>query len=487
MPTELFKAYRDFKPLLKDVFGNLENLIAKNNYTDALRVLKNKYEEPYNKEQRYRKVLDSLRSVSLVDNDYYNTTKGIDYDNPEILKSNAYQQYLDKYLTPYREKLDKPQAEGQTTPPQLTFEQYIAQDPVLQNEITSKFLKENKELLSDEDITNLKFQKAGLNPDDIEFFKSYKPINVGEHNKRLSSLLLDNYPYLISSGSSGDSYAKLFGSALQDFSLPELKNRNYEIRVDEKSGNVLFIDPETGSVIKKPYMIPSEQKEKKPFSFGSEEEIIAYTTEDGQIRYGIFKPNPSKSDGGNKGWEYTGVDATPNQVEEFTKTGIFAPKRRSYNRRVRTGPAFNVDKLTKDEIGGITANDIRKMSVANRKKLFRYEDYLTESARKALNDEDLPDDEEVDALPEEDMATGEEIINLIIQAKADLDKATTNQEKQDILDEVYDALDEFKASPNFSDAIINNAFDIWNDITSKVSWSSQEPPPVKNSYKKVNP
>lgn len=352
MPTRELKALRDNLPLINELFGHVDNAIVKDNYSEALNILneKHKSDTDYIK---WKSINDKMRGVSLSEDEGYNVNKGINYTDPEIKNTEAYKKFSE-YLTNTipspaettamtEGRREQGTSQGNVSPTgQLSFEDFISRDPVMQNEINAKFMKETKTPLTEEEYRRKEFQKAGLTDEDMNFYGTYKPPFASEYNKELTDFFTEYQDKLDSSGSYGNKYQKLLaeklGSMQRTDEQPMKKTHQfhdgYEFTYDEYGNQI---------GIKK---LPEKEKD---FKLSSDAEIKEYTDADGTVKYGIFEPDGVSNDAGYQGWKFTGVSSTQRDFERQEGIGEFEAKSKGTGRSRGRGRSGRSGKGTSDE------------------------------------------------------------------------------------------------------------------------------------------
>lgn len=339
--SKLVSILRDNADLLNSLFGNVNDLIVKSRYSDIMNELST-YEKQRNDYNRYLSMSDKVAGVSLDDSEYYNTVtnKGINYDDPNFQKSGAFTKYNEQLKQDYlKNNPDDPNGEKMNlTFTNEDFIKYLEQNPDLQNEINTKYMKDvqSKTLKTKEELSNHIYNKAGFTPEDVQFYNGYKQPNPTEFNNNLTKVLYDNYAGLISSGSYQDLYAKMLQNKVGLLGIMPKPESDYQIISDEKNGTLIYANKKNPNDRKIVQYRDPKLNQKKP-----ELDYSLVTQEaDGKFYYynDVWNDNAF---GGKGGYEKQLLrELSPDEVTEYNrkmdiqlKQGEFDP---SNNKRGRS-------------------------------------------------------------------------------------------------------------------------------------------------------
>jgi len=376
---DFVKALRDNAGLLQEFFGRLDDIRASNTYDEYVAELKDE-EQRKLANIRFLGLAKRVRDTpfSLDDDVLYNTTEEADYSNATVYGSNAYKEYS-TYLNSFTEDDIK------NNPTQIQkFDDFVKGNADYKTELKNLgIISDKKTLKSPEEIKKYQYEQAKLTPEEISFFESYKPEDIQQHNYDLSKLA-PNYTKLISKGEKQDEFAKLYLNKVEGLGIEDQPGPQWKTHIDPKSGNLVYYDenqPWNMRVSK----YADTQSQTKPYSFGADEQIVEYTDETGATKYGIFRPDPSRADYGLKGWKYTGVDATPDQVDKFLKQGKYqvkGPGKKGGPRGIGGPRAIN--KRTPAELAAMKPEDLATMNLDQLQDLYANQALLSPETAAAL-------------------------------------------------------------------------------------------------------
>lgn len=285
--SKLVQVLRDNADLLNNLYGNTNDLIVKSRFGDIMSEF-SAYEKQKAEYDRYNSIADKIATVNLGDEDYYNVdkSKAINYDDDKFKQSKAFTSYNDQLTQDYlKNNPDDPNGEKMNlTFTGEDFTKYLEQNPDYLNEVNSNYLTdvENKRLKNKDELTNHIYTKAGLQPEDIDFYSNYKPLNPSEFNSKLSNLVFDEYNNLTSTGSYQDRYAK----ALQNkASLTGIVPQKVDYDYKEVNGKLVQINKTTGKI-------------KEVYGEGNRDKIRLLSGEERYIKDGnkFYKEYPTFND-----------------------------------------------------------------------------------------------------------------------------------------------------------------------------------------------
>lgn len=363
--SKLVQILRDNADLLNNLYGNINDLQVKSKYKDVMGELST-FEKQKSEYDRYNSIADKLSSVNLGDEDYYNVakSKAINYDDPKFKESQAFTKYNEQlkqdYLKNNPDDVNFEKANLQYSNEE--FANYLAQNPDLQNEVNTSYLKdvETKTLKGKDELKNHIYSKAGLTPEDIDFYTNTKPVNPSEHNTKLSRLVYGNQNDLTSVGQYGDSYARQFQNEASLSGIVPQKEPEYQIMLDEKNGTLIYANKKDKNDRKIVQFRDPELNKKNP------ELDYSLVQKDADGNYFYYADVWDADKGGYVKQNLRKLD--PDEIDEYErlmqmklKEGEFAPKSgngRSGRRSVGSGNTMTTEQQT-------VANKLKKLGELN--------------------------------------------------------------------------------------------------------------------------
>jgi len=242
-----------YRPWIENMFGNFSDIAAKNNYRDTMAEMHSLSQERDNI-FRYRDISRRLAVNPLTDNDIYNTNLGFDSEEisksePSILENTTAYKDFQTYLNQISEQNKQEEESGSTKTTPMQFADFVMKNSAHTQELYNlKYIKPIKTLKPDEELLNTKLKKAGITPEDYQFYNDYGPkYNPAGHNQRYINLLNEREPGLISTGPLGSSLAQNFERMVK----ANLINTDpTKVKTDIKDGYILQTD-EYGNILKR--------------------------------------------------------------------------------------------------------------------------------------------------------------------------------------------------------------------------------------------
>lgn len=367
--------------------GNISDITRFGNYQEALDDLQKLRDD----EQQLRRVGDLRRKLKSVDKnvlprfreedtpelnpDYFEMLQGTSPENlpPEISNYDNYAKFIEEQKDPNKTV--------------KTFDEYLTtmgvKDAFMQGNPGAYRTGKKQVPLTQEEIDQEYYKQAGLSPEDVQFFNEYKDKNIGTHNKALEQFMLEHGPSLRSSGSMGNTYEEDLKKQLSSMMLEEPAPTKYEIKIDEKSGNIIYFnpqDPNDRQVVK--YANPEKKPEKNTISKYQQMTLEeAMNLPEGEIEDAIFYfsedvRNALKSQ----------FPVLQNIEDKAFKTGIYQSKTGS-SRRYRGGSSKSIDfgKWNPEKFKELTPDELAKFTAGELKALGNYSNYLSSDVQSALD------------------------------------------------------------------------------------------------------
>ena len=369
------RAMRDNADVIQGFFGSLDNIMVARRYNDFVKKL-NKFEK--NK-------LDNIRYVGLAkkfadapfsfdDAELYNTATELDTSDTRLPTTEFFKKYREYYEALPEE--DRSANKYQTT------QEFFDAHPELHDELKGLgVLRDKKSLKSADEIKAIQYKNAQFTPEDVAFFEAYKPEDIQKYNYDLVKKVPD-YGSLISRGSRGDTYAKQFMDKLAALELKEPPPPKWETKMDARSGNFIMYNVNNPSQFKVMKYADGTGANTKPYAFGKSSTVQPFIDENGVEQYGYFEPDPTRSDYGLQGWRFTGVLATPVDIQEY-KDALLGKKKGGSLRKggIKVGSPKKVTERTAAELQNLTVEDVSKLGVGQLQQLLEYEDMLSPAVR----------------------------------------------------------------------------------------------------------
>ena len=248
---------------LKNIFNNVSDIIVRDNYEDALKQL-----QPFRQAKQDRDRYYSLsEKINNVDFNKIPTTKQLDtegidtnsYAFQNLADTEAYKTFYDAY------KKKNPTYDGKTPIDIKEFSNYLNEYPEYRNELRDKgIFKPMKETVKrdDNEILSDIYANAGMTPDDVSFYNSYKTkvdSEITRQNQQLAQFVNTWTPYLISSGELGKTDLDLLTKQAAAYGLQKPEAIKYEYKA--VGNNLVKINPTNGKY--EIIQIPTTGKEKK--------------------------------------------------------------------------------------------------------------------------------------------------------------------------------------------------------------------------------
>lgn len=248
---------------LKNIFNNVSDIIVRDNYEDALKQL-----QPFRQAKQDRDRYYSLsEKINNVDFNKIPTTKQLDtegidtnsYAFQNLADTEAYKTFYDAY------KKKNPTYDGKTPIDIKEFNNYLNEYPEYRNELREKgIFKPMKETVKrdDNEILSDIYANAGMTPDDVSFYNSYKTkvdSEITRQNQQLAQFVNTWTPYLISSGELGKTDLDLLTKQAAAYGLQKPEAIKYEYKT--VGNNLVKINPTNGKY--EIIQIPTTGKEKK--------------------------------------------------------------------------------------------------------------------------------------------------------------------------------------------------------------------------------
>lgn len=376
--------YYSNKPLKRDSFidrnanyfqsilGSLSDYSTKNTLAEYENDMKN-YAERYKSFNQYKNVKKKLTDTELTreELDYLQNQNSIDLTDPGILSSDAFTKHSAASPPPINPITGK----ADYSNPEYAKKFY---ETIKDNPDYSKFIKQTKITPTGEDLIKARMLKAGLTDEEKKLYDEYKNFDVNEYNRSLEENMIKHYPELVSQGPLGDKLAQVYAKRLK---LNELTDMPPEKRNIEFHDGYMFKFDDSGNEISREKI---KDDEEKAFKLSDDSTIIPYTDESGAQAYGWFEPNPKSNDFGQKGWKFTGVNPTQDQIDEFNRSGKYEKKKSGTGGRRGGKGTVNYSQEQKS-----LAGDLAKFGKLNKTwNAWRNEDPLTQTdeQKKAMDD-----------------------------------------------------------------------------------------------------
>jgi len=339
------------------MFGGLDNIVATTNYNEIMDKF-NEIEKNQNEANRFQTINRKLLNTQLNDEDLIKTNDVFNAQG-DYQKTKSYKDW--QVMFP---------KEGQM---QMSYQDFLTKNKDNYTDDYGLAFTTNKTPLSADEITAKRFQKAGLNPNDIMFYSDYlkrKGDIPVDFNKDLTSLLANSMYGLHSRGSEGDRLLNLATQRAAGLMQKAPKPIEWGIYTDGNK-NVWQYDknnPENRKLMTKYDEKPKDDKSKlgmiKSIDFKIDEEKDTEGNPTGKYFYYI----PSEKDG-QIVWEKTSLDATKKEYDSYmsqfeidNSTGN--PRRRTSGRtRSHSSVSFELPK-TPEAMKNVTVEDVSKMTIS---------------------------------------------------------------------------------------------------------------------------
>lgn len=222
------KAVRRNQDLINSFMGSVDNIRATVRFKDVMNDF-GKMEQERNEQMRFGEITNRLRGVELTEDDAVVEERSF---NPGFVISNS-KSYKDYDMFKIMDQ---------------TYEDYLEKFKDRYPDEYEKAYKVNLREASPEDIEMRMFEKAGLQPEDVEFFNTYKQKMKDErmpYNARLKDMMYKNMPGLYSRGSMGSRLQEDAYRIGENMMIPEMKPPEWQFL--PVGDNVMKINKSEGS------------------------------------------------------------------------------------------------------------------------------------------------------------------------------------------------------------------------------------------------
>ena len=246
--AKFLNAINKYQPLIESLFGKVDDSITMGTYKDAVEGLK-KLEKTKSEYDRFNRLNKGIRGVNLAPTDIYQPTNDFDIQGTgaQLNETDAVKNYAKTLQDAFNSQATQTDEAGNPIVPEQPkvtpegFKEYLKNNPADYQSLQQLgYVKPIYTKLEDQKIHDLMYQKAGFQPEDVQFYNEFKKRNFDptEYNQKIQNMVLDNYPGLVSTGSVKDFYAKLYGNKAGMLDIKEPKSPDYKF-MDLKDGKLL--------------------------------------------------------------------------------------------------------------------------------------------------------------------------------------------------------------------------------------------------------
>lgn len=371
---------------IKELEGNLSDITRYDNYSDAMKDLEpfTAYHDNLNKINTIKTKLNNI-DLTKIPQQKDEQTPVINQDYFEMLPEDQWPDEI-KNWHKYTEDLKDDKGNYKKQP--ATFDEYLQtlgiRDKFAKAHPNAYKTVSTKRDLTDDELKAEYYHAAGLSPEDAQFYEQYgDKISKKDEDEKLQTLITNYLPLLQSSGSMGDSYAKSFQQQVINKSVDEPALTKYEVKVDEKNGDIIYVDPQNPGK----YKVIKYADVKKPDEDGKQDWDYNYD-EQGNPYWGVWKKDANGQYKFERVADFTNGDKEKlaNDKAAFDKkmAGPQHVGRHSAGRKITVKEQFS--KMTPDELKAITPDNLKGKDLDYLKNLKDNRSMLSEETGAALDD-----------------------------------------------------------------------------------------------------